>query len=172
MQHTVKIKFSGYFVIHLKPKRGRQRKMWNRIVEDLFVSLGLDKEEWFQRIEEGDSSMKEFLCFVGESIEERENKKFEEGLNSKVKLKLYRKFGNKVEFKSYLHGVCDAGARLMFKFRSGTHGLNEELGRHSNRDGRKECELCGDECESVSHILWECPVYDSWESFLCSLHNV
>ena len=33
-----------------------------------------------------------------------------------------------VEFKKYLHGVADAGSRLLFKFRSGTHGLNEELG--------------------------------------------
>ena len=24
--------------------------------------------------------------------------------------------------------ACDAGSRLLFKFRSGTHGLNEELG--------------------------------------------
>ena len=33
----------------------------------------------------------------------------------------------------------------------------------------KECKLCGDECESVVHVLWECPVYDTirntlWES--------
>ena len=39
--------------------------------------------------------------------------------------------------------------KLLFKFRSGTHGLNEELGRHSDRDGRVECTLCGAECESV-----------------------
>ena len=38
--------------------------------------------------------------------------------------------------------------------RSGTHGLNEELGRHRGREGKKECVLCGDECESVSHTLW------------------
>ena len=30
----------------------------------------------------------------------------------------------------YLQGVGDPGARLMFKFRSGTNGLNEEFGRH------------------------------------------
>ena len=30
-----------------------------------------------------------------------------------------------------------------------THGLNEELGRHREREGKKECVLCGDECESV-----------------------
>ena len=45
----------------------------------------------------------------------------------------------------------------MFKFRSDTHGLNEELGRHR---GREECLLCDDECESLSHnMLWECPAY-------------
>ena len=37
----------------------------------------------------------------------------------------------------YLHGVSDAGTRL---FRSGTHGLNGELGRHRGRKaGRSVC---------------------------------
>ena len=38
--------------------------------------------------------------------------------------------------------VGDAGTRLLFKFRSQTHGLNEELGR---RRGREEYALCGAE---------------------------
>ena len=42
-----------------------------------------------------------------------------------------------VEFKKYLHGKGDAGSRLMFKFRSGTHGLNEGLGRLGG--GRGAC---------------------------------
>ena len=46
-------------------------------------------------------------------------------------------------------------------FRSETHGLNEELDRHRGREGNKECELCGNECESVSHVLWECSAYYS-----------
>ena len=62
---------------------------------------------------------------------------------------MYRRFGGKREFKKYLYGRSDEGARLLFKFRSGKHGLNEELGRHSDRDGRVECMLCGAECESV-----------------------
>ena len=58
----------------------------------------------------------------------------------------------------------------LFKFRSGTHGLNEELGRHRGRNGRTECVLCGDECESVVHVLWECPAYkDSREEFMIKL---
>ena len=87
---------------------------------------------------------------LGQGIDKRESSKFEEGLNSKVKLSLYRTFGKIVEFK---RGVGDAGTRLLFKFRSGMHGLNEELGRHRGRDGRKECLLCDAECESVSHCV-------------------
>ena len=30
---------------NIKPHRGRQRKTWGRVVDDLFVSLGLDKAE-------------------------------------------------------------------------------------------------------------------------------
>ena len=41
------------------------------------------------------------------------------------------------------------------------HGLNEELGRHRGREGKTECSLCGDECENVSHVLWECSAYSS-----------
>ena len=29
------------------------------------------------------------------------------------------------------------------------------------REGKKECVLCGDECESVSHTLWDCSAYTS-----------
>ena len=32
----------------------------------------------------------------------------------------------------------DAGSRLLFKFRSGTHDLIEELGRHNDIEGGKE----------------------------------
>ena len=60
-----------------------------------------------------------------------------------------------------MHGVSDAGTRLLFKFRSGTHGLNEELGRHRGREGKSQCVLCDDECESVAHVLWDCPAYTS-----------
>ena len=67
---------------------------------------------------------------------------------------------------NYLHGICDAGSRGLFKFRSGTHGLNEELGRYRGREGKTECSLCGNECENVSHVLWECSAYSSTRASL------
>ena len=41
-----------------------------------------------------------------------------------------------IEFKKYLDGVSDAGSILLFRIRLGTHGLNEELGRHILGEGR------------------------------------
>ena len=35
------------------------------------------------------------------------------------------------------------------------------MGRHRGREGKTECSLCGDECENVSHVLWECSAYSS-----------
>ena len=48
-----------------------------------------------------------------------------------------------MEFKWYLHGVGDPGTRLLFKFRSGTHGLNEELGKRSGREVNQNCVVLG-----------------------------
>ena len=142
---------------NIKPRRGRQRKTWGRVVDDLFVALGIDKGEYLHDVEGGDSSVASFMARVEECISERECKLCDEGLNSKVKLSLYRMFSKKVG----LHGVSDAGSRLLFKFRSGTHGLNEGLGRHRGREGKVQCTLCGAECESVVHVLWECPAYSN-----------
>ena len=57
----------------------------------------------------------------------------------------------------------DAGSRLFVSVGQGhrTHGLNAEVGRHRGREGKVESTLCSAECESVIHVLWECPAYGS-----------
>ena len=52
-------------------------------MDDLFKSLDIDKGERLEDIESGDSS---FLACVEECISERKSRRFEEGLNMKVKL--------------------------------------------------------------------------------------
>ena len=52
------------------------------------------------------------MACVEESIKERDRKVFEKGLDSEVKLSMYKTFGKNIEFKQYLHGVSDAGTRL------------------------------------------------------------
>ena len=120
----------------------------------MFEALGLCEEELLDDIKKGQCPSSLFLSNVNECVSTGESKEHVEGLISKVKLHLYESFGKKVDFKTYLHGVSDAGTRFLFKFRSGTHGLYEELGTHRGRNGRTECILCGDEWKSVVHVLW------------------
>ena len=61
------------------PHRGRQRKAWGRVVDELFVSLGLDRQEWVEYIKRGESLLASFLACIKESISEREGRQFEEG---------------------------------------------------------------------------------------------
>ena len=122
-------------------------------MEDLFKSLNIDTGEWMEDSKHGDSSSASFLSCVEECISERESRRFVEGRNTKVKLDLYKWFGKSVEFKKYFIGLCDARSRLLLKFGSGTHDLNEELDRHRGREGKMECSLCGDECENVMGVF-------------------
>ena len=120
---------------NIKPRPGRQLKVWQKVVDDIFESLEFDKGEWVESISKDETSIKEFLALVEESIKESNRCQFLKGLN-KTKLTIYKNFGGEVKFKRYLNGVGDAGTRLLFKLHSGTHGLNEELGRHRGREGK------------------------------------
>ena len=62
-------------------------------MDDLIKSLDIDKSEWLEDIKHEDSSSTSFMAFVEECIRERESRKFEEGLNTKVKLNMYKRFG-------------------------------------------------------------------------------
>ena len=85
---------------NVKPRRGRERKTWSKVIDDIFLSLGLDKCECSEDIEREDSSLAAFMSCIEGCISERECRKFEEGLNNKVKLAMYKTFGKNVEFKS------------------------------------------------------------------------
>ena len=121
----------------MKPRRGRQRKYWCKVVDNLFSSLGLDKEEWLEDIRKGSCSLKSFLGVAGEGIDEKESNTFEEGLN---KLSFYRTFGKVLEFKKYLRGVGDAGTRLLFN--SGQERMDSMkswAGIEEGKAGRSVC---------------------------------
>ena len=152
----------------VKPCRGRQRKTWMKVINELLLQLDLDSQEVLAA-----DNINLFLDTVDEALRDREYKDFNDSLNTKVKLNLYKSFCKEIEFKNYLQGVGDPGTRLLFKFRSGTNGLNEELGRHRGKNEDRQCKLCRGECESVVHVLWECPAYDSIRNnFMVELENL
>ena len=128
--------------------RGRPRRSWATAIETLKKELDLQARK---------VNAKE----IRKAIEARELKEFELALQHKSKLHFYRDLKTEVGFEEYLKYVKGADARLFFKFRSGTHGLFEELGRHVGRGGSQECPNCGALKESVEHVLFECVSYDS-----------
>ena len=137
-------------------------------LNELLLQLDLDSQEVLAA-----DNINLFLDTVDEALRDREYKDFNDSLNTKVKLNLYKSFCKEIEFKNYLQGVGDPGTRLLFKFRSGTNGLNEELGRHRGKNDDRQCKLCRGECESVVHVLWECPAYDSIRNnFMVELENL
>ena len=67
-------------------------------MHDLFKCLDIDKGGWLKDIEHGDTSSASFLTYVEECISERESRRFQEGLNMKIILYIYKRFGKSVEF--------------------------------------------------------------------------
>ena len=65
---------------NIKPRRGRQRKTWGRVVDDLFVALGIDKGEYLNEVEGGHSSAASFIAsvYIEECISGRECKLYDE----------------------------------------------------------------------------------------------
>ena len=70
--------------------------MWRRMVDDLFESLYIDK------VTGGDSSLASYMAFVEDCISGRESSRFEEGINTTVKLNIYKRYIISVEFKEYV----------------------------------------------------------------------
>ena len=56
-----------------------------------------NKCEWLEDIKKEEGSLVSFMACVEEGIKEK--KEFEKGLDSKVKLAMYRTFGKNIEYK-------------------------------------------------------------------------
>ena len=65
-----------------------------------------------QEVEGGDSSAASFMASVEECISERECKLYDEVLNSKGKLFLYRLFSKMVSFIKYMPGMSEVSSYL------------------------------------------------------------
>ena len=140
--------------------RGRPRKSWFSQVSALMKELDI------QDIVTDAKSIKE-------ALEKRESVNFEVAMQHKSKLRVYRELKREIGLEEYLKYVKGPASRLFFKFRSGTHRLFEELGRHASGGGSQECPNCGACKESVEHVLFQCASYDSQRNaFLAYLKQV
>ena len=82
----------------MKPRRGRQRKTWRKVISDLLLQLNIDSQEMLAE----DYNVNLFLEIVDETLRKEYYKDFNDGLNSKVKLSLCKSFCKEIKFKNYL----------------------------------------------------------------------
>ena len=75
---------------NIKPLRGRQRKVWSRMVDDLFKSLDIDKSEWLEDIKHGDSSSASFMA----SVEDMASVRYSESRERESRKLVKEKVGN------------------------------------------------------------------------------
>ena len=103
---------------------GRKRKQWKKCVLDIISDMGLTSTSL---------GSKEAVSCINNAFKNFVISSLHSGMCKKSKLK------EDFVCKKYLHGVSDMGSKVLFRFRSGTNGLNEELGRHNTRNSSKAC---------------------------------
>ena len=133
---------------------GRKRKQWKKCFLDIISDMHLTYTSL---------GIKEAVSCINNAFKNFVTSSLHSGMCKKSKLRVYRELKEDFECKKYLHGVSDMGSKLLFRFRSGPHGLNEELGRLILEIIVKLVFFCECECESIyiDHVLWECSEYSS-----------
>ena len=53
---------------NIKPRPDQHCMVGKRVIDDIFESLEVDKGEWVENISKGETSIKELLALVDESI--------------------------------------------------------------------------------------------------------
>jgi len=135
-----------------KLKKGADVKSWATKVKTLVKEMDIGDEalDWERAAMEK---------WVKEKLELRrcERAKLKEGR----KVEAYHSLKDMLEFQPYLRGCLTLGTKLKFKFRAGSHGLEEETGRRQGHAREQRvCKLCDQqEVESVDHFIWSCPLY-------------
>jgi hypothetical protein len=148
-----------------KLKKGADVKSWGKKVKELKKEMAIDDESL-------DWEIPKMKNLVKEKMEVRREARAV--LEGGRKMEAYHAFKDKQELQPYLKGCLTLGALLKFKFRAGSHGLEEEIGRRRGEDRKNRvCRLCEeDEVESVAHFLWSCPLYaDPRDTLMDSLHS-
>ena len=128
--------------------KGRPRRSWLVQVEFLKKELCLKDQVLAIKL-------------INKVVDQRECEEFEIALKNKSKLWVYRELKQEIGVEEYLEYAKRAASRLFFKFRSGIHGLLEELGRQCKGGGWQECPNCGTCKELVEHVLLERASCDS-----------
>lgn len=140
----------------LKIKFAGRRRSWQSLVQELVRKYGL--EEMAGQVENGEMLAKEWGGVVEKMGTAVGVTKWWDEVSRKSKLRRYEAVKEgRWGMEKWMRGEWTKEKKVKFRWRSGSNGLMEDMGRREGKS--KECVLCGAEEESVEHVLWECDAY-------------
>jgi len=131
--------------------RGGQTSKWERWRQEAFREAGISKEEMKEKREREETKeiVKEIVEKIKKKEKEERRKKIEES-------KYNESYKNVIteELPEYLRGRRRKKERIMIaRYRCG----NEMKGnQHWLKEEDRKCRICGEETESIAHVLKEC----------------
>ena len=127
------------------------------MTKKLLRELGLEVHWNRQFIEE---SKKDWGKIIWEKIQEREERRWREGICSKPKLRTYKEVKKKLVREKYLSLEETKGRRALARIRSGCNELRIESGRQIGEEIKEIiCWFGCNRVEDEKHFLLECEVY-------------
>ena len=124
-------------------------------VEQYLRLLKTTKEEVLQRSE----------CWLKGRVNEWDTMEWEQNINSKSSLHIYRRWKTEVKEEEYFN---DTASSFLFKLRSNTVNLND---RNRHQGGNTECTLCGENNEDLVHFVVDCVVLQSERNKILKLQR-
>ena len=145
---------------------GRDKGAWCDYTRKIMKELGL--EEYWEKQDVEKIHKGVWRVIVGKKMQEKEQEEWRRRMESKSKLRTYRKVKTELETEEYLEEGTAQERRVMVMMRGGTNDLRIETGRYEKLEKEKrKCIFCeSGEVEDETHLLCRCEAWreerESW----------
>ena len=128
---------------------------WSSYTHEIMTMVGL-QEAWESGVVGDDWDQRVFG-----KVKAWEEEQWRAGMQSKSKLRVYRRVKTELKREDYLQSSKIEGRRQMTQLRGGTNSLRVETGIWEGKQLEdRKCRQCGDGVEDEEHVLLHCNLYD------------
>jgi hypothetical protein len=153
----------------LKCRFKGRRRSWDSVVGECIKKYELSAEA--EQLMEGELDYEEWEAIVERRCRKGVIKDWKKGVGCKTKLRRYEKVKDgRWGMEEWMLGRWSRDEKLKFRWRSGSCGLMEDMGRREG--GSRACVVCsagGETVETVEHVMWECEGYKELRQQFCAV---
>ena len=148
--------------------KGRRRS-WDSVTCKCIEEYGLEEEA--KMMEANELELGEWEKAVETQVNKGIIKKWREDIGKKSKLWRYdRVKEGRWGMEKWMLGRWTKDKKIKFRWRSGSCGLMEDLGRREG--GSKQCVACRVGEETVEHVMWGCSGYERVRQEFCVVMEI